>query len=181
VFFNCKNEKSNKHQRIISNCISAFKKANYLFNDSSYIINPYCGTFEFNSYTNTFYPQFKDQRPNNVEEVYKTLNWNDSILKTIKKEIDLEYTTQPYYEKISQELSHVKSTWIITFSGIDDNLVFAELIKLCQPISSDDFDKKASYLKEPKLAVISLSIILNNEDIQDILIDNTITLDRTCN
>jgi hypothetical protein len=184
TLYNCKSaeeEKLNRNNRIITNCILAFKEMNQIYIDSTYIINPKCGEFEFNSYTNKFYPQFRGQKSGSLDEVYELLNWNDSIFNTRKKEIDLKNSNQICYREISQKLSNDKSTWLITFSAIDNNIVFAELIKFCQPITLEDINENNDYLKKPKFAVASWVVILKDENIIDILNDNLIASEGQCN
>lgn len=183
TFHNCKNvekERLNKNNRIITDCILAFKEMNEFYIDSSFIINPYCGEFEFNSYTNKFYSQFGGAKSGSKEEVFKILNWNDSIFNARKKEIDLKIPDRFCYSNISQKLSNDKSTWLITFSGIDDNIVFAELIKFCKPITLEDIDENSDYSKKPRFAVSSWTVILNDEKIVDILNDNLIASESQC-
>ena len=182
LFLNCQNKhrkRTTRDQKIILNCIDTLMAADEFFNKSDYILNPYVGAFEFNNYTNTHYSQYGGVNEGSKKDVFKKLDWNDSIFNSIKVKINSDYTGK-CYEKYMVNLSGKESSILITFSGIYKDIVFVEIIEFCDPIAINELNLKKDYLRRSRRNISSLVLLLDDEKVKEIFTDNYISLEDQC-
>ncbi len=179
--FNCskKQDRELQNYKIISNCIDTLIASNEMYNKADYLINPYCGNFEFNNYTNKYYSQHGGMKAGSRDEVFKKLNWNGSFFNKVKTNVNSLYNGE-CYKQMSKELSKKGSSNLVTFSGIHENIVFVEIIDFCSPIKLEELNLKEDYLKRPRSNISSLVLLLENEKVKEIFTDNYISFEMQC-
>lgn len=176
IVVSCNERKQIREIETIENCLKFLKNSDELLNSSTFLINPYRSTFEFNNYTNTYYSQYGGSYDGSKSKVLKKIGWSKDKFENKKIFIDSLYKGNKI-DGLVNEFSESKV--LITFSGIDD-IVFVELIKFCNNINIEELTKD-NLIKKPKTDVSSLVLSLKNNKVDNIFVDNQISLERQCN
>lgn len=179
IISSCQHTKKHSDDKVILNAIDTLIKAGEIIKKSDYLINPFVGSFDFNTYSNKFYPEYGIS-DGSKKEVLKQLHWSNFMFDSIQKTIAAKYKGR-YYDKEMTKYSQKRSTNLITFSGIHDNIVFVEIIDFCYPIKIEQLNENNDYLNEPKSNISSLVILLEKEEVKKIFVDNAISLELQCN
>lgn len=182
LFYNCKSNKketSYLDKEIIANCIKELVNPNPKSIDSTYLINPYLGSFDFNKYTANHY-KIDEFTYRNKKKVLDKIGLKDSEFIKKKSEID-SICLNKYFSDLEDLSKGKNSHRLITFSGASENLIFVEIITFCEVIKKDDLKKGKNYLSSLNVKDISsLTIILENKNVKEITVDNGIVFEKQC-
>ncbi len=169
---NNQNKLTDKQIKIINTVINNFFERNNIVK-SDYLINPYYGSFSFD--------RVSLKKGTNKEDILKKFKWDEEYFSTTQKEINIKFKG-----KLSKELSKLslkeKSKYIFSFSGFSKNLVFFKVYNLCDEINKEDIIKKnIDFSKKYKKEISLYVVTFNNNEIIDILIDNSTIYELECN
>ncbi len=133
LFFNCSeehNKLSKKESLIINNCIEYFNQ-NTLIENDCYGIDPYFYNFLISNYF--------DSQDESFSEIFKKKTKEDYI--KIEKKINKEYF-QKYNEDLYNLSSCDKSSNIIAFSGISDEIIIGYLMNNITEVTNEQLKNK---------------------------------------
>lgn len=182
IIFNGCNNGNNKgklslsQKKIIQNCINKVIYGELTSMSDSFLINPYFESFTFNNYTVKNYDT-EDVTYQNKRKVLKELSLTEENFKSLQRKINKKYQGI-YYSDLEGFSKGDESYFVLTFSGISDELVFLEIITYCEKINKTQLLNKD--INVPKKDVISLAIILNEGNIKNVTVDNAIAFEVPC-
>ena len=163
-------------KEIIQNCIDKVMYGELKSMSDSFLINPYFESFAFNNYTAKNY-NIEDVTYKNKRKVLKELSLTDKSFKSLQRKINNKYQNI-YYPDLENFSKGDESYFVLTFSGISDELIFLEIITYCEKINRVQLLNKG--IDVTKKDVISLAIILNGKNIKKVTIDNAIAFEVQC-
>lgn len=148
----------------------------------SYLIFPKYEAFDFNTF-------FKENKilekyhkgynyDKNKKKVLQSLQWSDSDFTQKQQKVNENYLnrTNLLLQKLSN--SNVSHT-VYFFSGIHENLVFANVIDYCDSIKSQDLNR--SFNKNQKfMSAGSVIFIIKGGKVKDMIIDSGISVETQC-
>ncbi len=184
-FANCDNENDSltkRDKKILTECFKARLEGAPYLKDSTFIINPHFGKFEFNKRVRRNYGSADDNFNDDVnhlnEKILNTAKISETeFLATQKKVNELfEGTSNPFLYKITGDR---KSKRIITFSGISDKILFVEDITYLDEIDLDKLKDNKILIDENRIkGITSLVFILDDNDIKELIVDGGIVFER---
>jgi hypothetical protein len=178
LLLSCKTDESGlsrREKKILKECYkTVIESAPYLI-DSTYIVNPYFDSFDFNKHIANYSNNSRDKY--NVEKLEK-VGLNEEEFSFLQKEINEKFQNKrnPYLETLSK---HRKSKRIITFSGIGEKIIYVEYITYLEEIDLDEFKNKPISIDDKKIKdIISLVFILEGSNIKEFIVDGGIVFER---
>ena len=169
----CESKPKETRESIIRKCLAVLKKDGP---GSKYIVSPKFNDFEFNSYLRKNYP--KSDIDWKTEETLLKLNWSKSDYIKIQSEINKEFSGK--YDYSLTKLSNTEmSNFVISFSGVHENLVFAEIICYCDAVKPADLNENFFNQSHRFMNIGSINFVIKNGTIYEIP-DNGIALEYQC-
>ncbi len=135
---------------------------------NSYLVNPYFNYFEFASYFKRIEERDTDELKI-IDEILEKFEWNLDEYRSIQKQIDEKFLNTSY-EELNDLSKNDSSRFVITFSGIQKNMVFIELINYCDSISKQDLMHKKNLSDLYVQDVYSMVAIINDSSLQEIIV-----------
>ncbi len=184
-FTNCDNENDSltkRDKKILAECFKTILEGAPYLKDSTFIINPHFGKFEFNKRIRRNYGSTDDNFNDDVnhlnEIILNKAKINETEFLTTQKKVNelFEGTSNPFLYKITGDR---KSKRIITFSGISDKILFVEDITYLDEIDLDKLKDNKILIDESRIKdIMSYVFILDNDKIQEEVIDGSIVFER---
>lgn len=179
--FNCKSENKNKlstvQNDILEKCIKNVIKLDSNLKDSDYLVNPFFGSFAFNNYTAKHY-EVNDKTYKNKNKVLRQIELTDEEFSSLQREINNKFLNKCFYD-LENLSKGSKSKKVFTFSGISEKLVFLEIITFLDEIKKEDLINEPINFDNKKIKeVVSLIIILDDNEIKEIVVDNGIVFEK---
>jgi hypothetical protein len=178
LLLSCKTDESGlsrREKKILKECYkTVIESAPYLI-DSTYIVNPYFDSFDFNKHIANYSNNSRDKY--NVEKLEK-VGLNEEEFSFLQKEINEKFQNKrnSYLEKLSK---YRKSNRIITFSGIGEKILFVEDITYLEEIDLDEFKNKPISIDYNKIKdITSFVFILEGSNIKEFIVDGGIVFER---
>jgi len=172
-------EKEFVDEETIENCIKEIVNPDPKSIDSTYLINPYLGSFSFNKYTANNY-SIDEYTYRNKKKVLEKIGLTEENFRNEQKEID-SICLNKYFPNLENLSKGNKSHRLITFSGASERLVFVEVITYCEVINKNDLSKDNVYFSKNEIKDISsLAIIIENKKVKEITVDNGIVFEKQC-
>jgi hypothetical protein len=140
LLVSCKTDESGLSRRekiILNRCLENIHENAQSLRDSTYIVNPYFDSFDFNQRIANNYKDYGgDYRKN--DKILDKVGLSEKDFEILQKEINEEFQNKrnPYLETLSK---HRKSKRIITFSGIGEKIIYVEYITYLEEIDLDEF------------------------------------------
>lgn len=177
----CKSENENEittmQNNILKKCIENVINLDSSLKDSDYLVNPFFDSFAFNNYTAKHY-EINDKTYKNKKEVLEQIELTDEKFSSLQTAINNKFLNK-YFSDLENLSKGSKSKRVFTFSGISDKLVFLEIITLLDEVSKEDLKNQPMNLNNKKIKeVVSLVIILDNNEIKEIVVDNGIIFEK---
>ncbi|KIX21474.1 hypothetical protein SY27_07130 [Flavobacterium sp. 316] len=180
IFINCKNQEgklTNREKSILNKCIKDVIKNDSSLENSSYIVNPYFGSFAFNNYIANNY-EIDEKTYKNKNNVLKKIDLTNEKFESLQKKINKEFLNKKNIELEGLSKGR-KSKKILTFSGVGEKLVFLEVITYLDEIDLDKLKNNSIQINNNKIKdITSLTFILNGNDITEVTIDGGIVFER---
>lgn len=179
--FNCKSENKNKlsavQNDILEKCIKNVIKLDSNLKDSDYLVNPFFGSFAFNNYTANHY-EVNDKTYKNKNKVLRQIELTDEEFSSLQTEINNKFLNKFFYD-LENLSKGSKSKKVFTFSGISEKLVFLEIITFLDEIKKGDLINEPINFDNKKIKeVVSLIIVLDDNEIKEIVVDNGIVFEK---
>ena len=134
----------------------------------SYLVNPYFNYFEFASY----FKRIEEKDTDNLkikDELLEKFKWNLDEYRSIQKQIDKKFLNKSYKEL--NDLSKTDSSrFVITFSGIQKNMIFIELINYCDSLSKQELMHRKNLSDLYVQDVYSMVAIISDSSLQEIIV-----------
>lgn len=160
---------------IIKKCLSKIK-------ENTYLVSPVYNPFEFNSFlkSNKIMDNYKKNYDydKNKTKILDSLEWTVNDFTKIQKEINSNYLNKsnPDFLKLSKAIA---SQTVISFSGIQKNLVFANMIVYCNAIKKSDLNNSFN-TNQKFISVFSYIFIIKDGDVKSMIVDDGINVDFVC-
>lgn len=185
-FINCEDKNDSltkKDKKILTECFNAILEGAPYLKDSTHIINPHFGKFEFNKRVRRNYDStddnFNDDDVNYFnEKILNKAKISKTEFLTIQKKVNdkFENTKNPFLYKITGDR---KSKRIITFSGISDKIFFVEYITYLEEIDLEKLKDNKILIDEIRIKdIMSYVFILDDNKIEEEFIDGSIVFER---
>ena len=174
----CKTDESGLSRRekiILNRCLENVHENAQSFRDSTYIVNPYFDSFDFNKHIVNYSKNSRDEYNN---EILNKVGLSEKDFEILQKEINKKFQNKrnPYLETLSK---HRKSKRIITFSGISEKMIYLEYITYLEEINLDEFKNKPISIDDKKIKdIIALVFILEGNNIKEYIVDGGIVFER---
>jgi hypothetical protein len=180
LLVSCKTDESGlsrREKKILKECYkTVIESAPYLI-DSTYIVNPYFDSFDFNQRIANSYKENGGVYRKN-DKLLDKVGLSEKDFEILQKEINEEFQNKrnPYLETLSK---HRKSKRIITFSGIGEKIIYVEYITYLEEIDLDEFKNKPISIDDKKIKdIIALVFILEGSNIKEFIVDGGIVFER---
>lgn len=158
-FFSCRTSNKQLNEEdiaLIQSCIDNMVSETHVM-DESYFINSFFSDFSFNKYT-----------IDSKNQIFNILDWDENSFKIIKREVNNKYYNSNY-DNLHKLSKGTKSNIVITFSGIHNKLILAEILHYDKQIGSkelvSDIHRAKIYQKD------LLLFIFNDGKIREVLLD----------
>jgi hypothetical protein len=180
LLLSCKTDESGLSRRekiILNRCLENIHENAQSLRDSTYIVNPYFDSFDFNQRIANNYKDYGgDYRKN--DKILDKVGLSEKDFEILQKEINKRFQNKrnPYLETLSK---HRKSKRIITFSGISEKIIYVEYITYLEEIDLDEFKNKLISIDDKKIKdIIALVFILEGNNIKEYIVDGGIVFER---
>jgi len=169
----CESKQKETNESIIRKCLAALKKDGP---GSKYVVSPKFDDFEFNSFLRKNYPDHEVDWK--TKETLDKLNWSTSDFEKIQSEINREFSGKNDYNL--PKLSNTEiSNFVISFSGIHENLVFAQIICYCNAVKRSELNEEFFKTKHRFMDAGNINFVIKDDKIY-VIPDNGITLEFQC-
>jgi hypothetical protein len=178
LLVSCKTDESGLSRRekiILNRCLENIHENAQSLRDSTYIVNPYFDSFDFNKHIANYSKNSRDEYNN---EILNKVGLSEKDFEILQEEINEKFQNKrnPYLETLSK---HRKSKRIITFSGISEKIIYVEYITYLEEIDLDEFKNKPISIDDKKIKdIISLVFILEGSNIKEFIVDGGIVFER---
>lgn len=148
-----------------------------------YLVSPIYDDFDFNSFfkKNKILEDYRKGYDHNQkkEQIFHLLNWTGEDFKENQQTINKYYLNKsnPLLLKLSN--SKVSET-VFYFSGIHENLVFANVIDYCDSIKYSELNSSLFDKNQQFRSALSVIFILKDSNVQDMIIDSGIAISYEC-
>ncbi|MCF1192676.1 hypothetical protein LRR18_13855 [Mangrovimonas sp. AS39] len=168
----CNQSPKDKDLLKINKALNLILKENKSLDKSNFIVNPYFNKFKFNRYSKDILQMaISNSHAENFNEVKRTFQWTSQEFKEIQNRVDNNYAGK--FSNYLSDLSTVdESEKVYSFSGLSDNLVFVEQIKLKDKLKKTDFSKEWNPSDFKHL--LSLVVLFKDNEPIKILVDGAI-------
>lgn len=168
----CNQSPKDKDLLKINKALNLILKEDKSLDKSNFIVNPYFNKFKFNRYSKDILQMdISNSHAKNFNEVNRTYQWTSQEFKEIQNRVDNNYAGK--FSNYLSDLSTVdESEKIYSFSGLSDNLVFVEQIKLKDKLKKTDFSKEWNPSNFKHL--LSLVVLFKDNEPIKILVDGAI-------
>ena len=180
LFISCKTDESGLSRReknILNRCLENVHENAQSIRDSTYIVNPYFDSFDFNQRIANSYKENGGVYRKN-DKLLDKVGLSEKDFEILQKEINEKFQNKrnPYLEALSK---HRKSKRIITFSGISEKMIYLEYITYLEEINLDEFKNKPISIDDKKIKdIIALVFILDGNNIKEYIVDGGIVFER---
>lgn len=162
------------YKEIANKAISFYLKENKIPNQN-YLVVPYYDAFQFDSYMIKNY-----ELSSNKKEIFKKLKWDENIFSNIQKEVDYKYNNK-YSKKLLDLSKSEKSNYVLTFSGVHENLLFMKVINLCEKVTREEIELNKDLSNKTKKGIYYLVILIDKGQVKEVVMDNFTLFELECN
>jgi hypothetical protein len=162
---------------IIKNCVSQIQKDAPMIN---FLVNPQFQRFEFNSYfkenhiMEKYQPDGKYNYDKKKAETLKLLAWSNEDFLDAQREANKIYLNKNNLALLDFSNAS-QGNFVISFSGINKNLVFADLIQYPKFIAVSEL-KSSSFIRNEKfMSATCIIFILKDNQVEKVFYDCDIT------
>lgn len=186
VIVSCENknpkEKMSKEAEtiIVKKCLTQmYKKSSEL----TYLVSPKFANFEFDAFfrENKVLERYHKGYDYNQkkEKTLQSLKWTDKDFKQIQQKVNNDYLNKmnPMLLKLSK--SEISQS-VVYFSGIHENLVFANVVDYCKSIKISDLASSSFNKKQPFMSAGSVIFILKDGEVQEMILESAIAMEGQC-
>jgi len=142
-----------------------------------FIVSPKFGDFEFNSFMRKYYAD-KTDIDLRKKQTLDSLSWSERDFLNIQSDINKKFSGK--YDYHLTKLSNTKlSNFVVSFSGVNENLVFAEITYYCNAVKPADLNREFYNEKKRFMSVDCINFLIKNDKVQ-IINGNGISLEYQC-
>lgn len=114
----------------------------------------------------------------NMTKVLDSLRWTADDFLKIQKEINFTYLNKNNLDFLKLSNSTTSQT-VVSFSGLQKNLVFANIITYCNAVNKSDLN--SSFKTNQKfISAFSYIFIIKDGNIKSMMVDDGINVDFVC-
>lgn len=183
----CENKKIQTKVSKETEIVIIKKCLNRLYQNGSkenYLVSPRYDSFGFNVFLRENKIKLGFLNPydydKNKPKILQTLNWNYISFNKMQLETNKKYLDKSNSLLLKLSNSDISQT-VISFSGIHENLVFADVIVYCDSIKSSDLASSSFNKKQKFYSASSIIFVLKNGKVESMTFDGGGIIEGDCN
>jgi len=174
--FSCEDKQKEKKttESMIAKCLSKINKDEP---EMKYVVSPRFNEFEFNSFLKKNFPKMSE--PDfRKKETLDSLSWSEHDFEKARNITNAKFFGKYNYNL--PKLSNTKiSNWVISFSGVHENLIFGQIVYYCNAVKPSDLNENF-FSKNPKyMSADCVNFVIKNDKVT-VINGNGISLEFQC-